>query len=151
MFFIKTEAFRELQFLANNYNLPHQDESLLGPLPRYLHANYLMWMIGHPQHGYLQPLFFAYKGAKLYSTVMFYYAIVTGLLNIHDLYIEEQECLATGKQWLWMKELAQYDCSVCGDYSIFYKSIFTIEDCFSSYLAMPRPCRRITDVYSGNR
>jgi hypothetical protein len=139
---IKAEALHELRFMANHYHLPLEQGSCnaFRPLPRYLYTNYVLWAIGYPQKVYLQPIFFGYKGFKLLLTVMFYYAIASGIKRIYENYQKEIECGRKGKEfrWLWMEAIDNYECSVCGDWPIFYRYISSIEKCFEGYLALPR-------------
>ena len=135
---IKTKAFKELVFLSNHYNLPDAPKSYFRPLFRYLYANYLMWNLGYPQQDFLQPLFFTLKTIKLYYALLFYKAIMGGIIEILNDYLDRENCYAEGKIWRWMELWQNYTCSVCGDLPVFVRDIFTVEDCFRAYLDVPQ-------------
>jgi len=145
---IKATALKELGFLADHYNLPDTPKSLFRPLFRYLYANYLMWRLGYPQQNFLQPLFFAIKGIKLYYTLIFYKAIIGGIIEIINQYLDEQECIVQGKKWTWIDPWQNYSCTYCGDLPIGVRSISSPSDCLTDYLKNPRNLNQLLNIFA---
>jgi len=135
---IKIKAFQEVHALSNHYYLTEDPESPLRYLPRFLMSNYLMLNLGYPQKWYLQPLFAVMKAIKFYYMLLFYKAIIGGIIDIVDRYLKEYQCNKDGKVFLWFDGLEDYNCTVCGDLPVPYRDTFTVEDCFDAYLGVPR-------------
>ncbi len=136
---IKLEALRELNYAAYHYYSSHKDRELfLSPLPRYLVANYLLWTIGQPKSIVLQPLFFLYRGIKVIPFILLVKAVIEGIYKLAQEHAEKQACMHEGKQWTYFKDRGQYECTVCGDWPIFYKNMFSDKSCWDDYMRFNR-------------
>lgn len=147
---IKIKALAELQRNAKQLPLqPHEKNfypRYLKPLARYLIANFILWCLGQPQSTKLQPLFYLTKAFKLYIKINFSVLVVNGIQQAVNYYQQKNECEAEGKLWLYMNQVADEQCTVCGDLPIFYKNVFDISSCLTNYLQIPRTPQQIVDV-----
>jgi len=108
-----------------------------------MYANYLMWQLGYLQgsagkNALLQTVFYGQKLLKLYFLLMLLKALVSGGIELINRHIEEQTCLSKGKVWRWFDQTGNYTCSVCGNLSVFYRDIFTLENCFIDFIRTPK-------------
>lgn len=148
---IKAESIAELQYLASAYRLNEKPEDrcyehYIKPFMRYLLTHYALWCLGQPRSKLLQPLFWSWKLGKLYVQIKFFYTVIKGITTIIQRYLDKKNCEAQGKLWLYMDQVADYVCSVCGDLPVFYKNIFNIENCIQNYLSQPRSVYQIINI-----
>lgn len=147
---IKIKAFVELQRSAKQLPLQPHDKSLylryLKPLLRFLIANFLLWCLGQPQSNKLQPLFYLTKAFKLYIKINFSLLVYNGIQQAVNYYNQKKNCEEEGKLWLYMNQVADDQCTVCGNLPIFYKNVFNISSCLTNYLHVPRTPQQIVDV-----
>lgn len=148
---LKQQAYEELQKHASSYQPEDQEQKakhkitkVLAPLPRYLYANYLLWCLGKPESKLLQPLFWSYKIFLFYLKGRLLWAIAKGITALINRYLDELDCKRQGKLWIWMNRVGDYKCTVCGDLSISYKYIFTLQNCVQAYLKVQRTEEEIT-------
>ncbi len=148
---IKTQALTELQYQVRHYKYPTSRETswyahYLKPLPRYLLAHYLLWCLGQPESKGLQPLFWSFKAAKGYIKIKLLYTLYLGIKQLIEFYAAKRSCEAQGKLWLYMDQVADYICSVCGDLPVYYKNIFSMANCLNDLLGQPQPISYIVTL-----
>ncbi len=146
---IKTEAIEQLEFHANTYKYDESNETSwyahsLKPLPRYILANYLLWYLGLPRSKYMQPFFLLLIVATAYIKFKLAYTIIQGINIAVQQHNAKKACESDKRHiWRYMDQAADYVCSMCGDLPVFYRNIFTIQDCLGDYFRHPRTISQI--------
>lgn len=146
LIFMKTEAFKQLNYFAKHYQLPNTPHQTIRPLPRFLMANYFLWRLGYSENKPVQPLFYLYKGGKLFFWAMFYKTILLAILEKVNESIEEKHCDAEGKYYGWIDFRQKNDCTYCGNLSIYLRNVDDPSACIIDYLRFPRNLTDILDV-----
>jgi len=147
MLMAKSKSLQELKQLASHYRTPEASRYSLTPLPRYLMAHYLLWSLGRGTSYPLAGAFWLVKGTKLYSKVALLQTITLGISTIIIEYLRERDCRAAGKHWGYIPAVGANNCTVCGDFEVFYPQSFTPTDCLSDFLSRPRNTSEIIRLF----
>lgn len=148
LLYIKIKAMEQLLYFSGHGNLAEVSENGIKNLPRFIFVHYLLWGLGYPKSLLAQPLFFAYKGSKLFFKLMFYTAIAKGIIDLINRYNDEQACINDQKIWSWIPAWQNFSCSYCGDLPIDVRYISSPVDCLNYYLVKPRTLNQLLNVFA---
>lgn len=114
---------------------------------RSLYANYLLWTLGKNKKVGWHILSWVFPTLYLfYAKARFWEIIVRKIIEGFNYYFAEKNCHDQNKVWQYMPQVADYVCSVCGDWqSIYYNDIFTGQACLDGFLAKPRS---LSDIFA---
>jgi Ran GTPase-activating protein (RanGAP) involved in mRNA processing and transport len=79
----------------------------------------------------------------MYFKARFFYLLGRGMYDTLKHYWNQWLCENQGKLWSYFNERAEWNCTVCGDLSLFYQDTFTDLDCWNAYLRNPQKAANV--------
>jgi Ran GTPase-activating protein (RanGAP) involved in mRNA processing and transport len=142
----KWYALRALSHIANNRN-SNSHEAALKLLNEHVnknqklirfYVNYLLWSIGDKKT-WAHQLFWVLPAFKVYSYLLILEVAITKAYYLTLFYQEKNQCEQADKIFKYMSHLADYACTLCGDWPFVYgPDTFTSQGCANGLLADER-------------
>lgn len=144
-------ALKKLHEFAK-FNLPdprYASEDNLSAAIRYIYTNYLLWKLGEKTKPAFHPLFWSFKIALLYAKIRLFTTLVQFSIDKINWALNWRDCVQEGKQWQYMQQAGEYQCTVCGDWSnVYYKHTNSSQDCLTDYTSIPHTTTELTQAVS---
>ena len=138
--FMQTQALENLmQYAKKSYGLSA------------FAAHFLLWKIGKPKSKLLQPIFYLWHAYFWYSTISFLKTVGKGIGYAINLNQQRSACEDSGKLFLYMEQVLDYRCSICGDLPISYKNMFDDQKCTDAFLSVRLTAIEILQFIKGEK
>lgn len=104
-----------------------------------LRANYLLWSIGHNQNAAWNVVFWPLVLYVQYAKIRLLELILQKARGAYEYFKAQQTCHNENNVWQYQPQIADYACTVCGNFSfVYYRDANNVQACLDALLAQPQ-------------
>jgi hypothetical protein len=119
--------------LTADPNLSHSNKILTGL--KSLYINYSDWKSGQKVNIKLEPLFWLFLSYILYADMRLIKLFIKKIIALSEYLNQKKSCENEGKQFLYLPDYGNYECTVCGDWDFIEpRDVFDPQACLSGLL-----------------
>lgn len=108
-------------------------------------AKHALWSQGKNQHSAWSLIFWPVFLWQQYSKIRLVEVVLQKIRSAIQYFEAKRQCERDNKEWHYRPEIADYDCSVCPEWNIYFKDTYTSQGCLDGLFAQKRALEDILE------